>query len=121
MKSFEQLQADKAERAEKLLQILPAFAAPELHSNLDSSLLSLASNLKYLLARIKEQRDSSSNEQLNTLLDQEIDALQRRNKDLGTNVILHIERASKGAELNLSPVREALIMIASRKESLNSL
>ncbi len=122
MKSFEQLQAEKSQRAEKLLELLPQLAVAEMSgADVKSGMSTLSDNLKSLLTKIKEQKALSSDEQRNSLLDEEILALDSRHKELGTTVISHVERVSKGAELNVAPVREALILIASRKDSLSKL
>ena len=122
MKTFEQLQVEKAERAGKLLELLPKLAVAEMSgADVKNGMSTLSDNLKSLLVKIKEQKSLCNDEQCSALLDEEIISLESLHKELGTTVISHVEKVSKGAELNVAPVREALILIASRKDSLNKL
>jgi len=114
MKTFEQIQTEKAERAEKLLELLPKIAGMPKN---EEQLKALAENFRFLAAKIKEQK-TMCDDQRGTLLDEELAAIQDKQKESGADLITHIER---DAELNMAPVRSALIMIASRKTSLNML
>ncbi|MCX6708272.1 MAG: hypothetical protein NTW67_01300 [Candidatus Woesearchaeota archaeon] len=100
MKTFEQIQTEKAERAEKLLELLPKIAGMPKN---EEQMKALAENLTFLAAKAKEQK-KMCNDQRATLLDEELAA------------ILKI-----GAEPDIAPIRSALILIASRKTSLNML
>ncbi|VVB81447.1 Uncharacterised protein [uncultured archaeon] len=117
MKTFEQIQTEKTQHAEKLLELLPKIAG--LPKN-EKQLTTLAGNFRFLMEKIKEQKQMC-NDQQGAMLDEELSAIQDKQKGLNADLIEHIEQASKGAELQMASVRAALILIASRKTSINML
>ncbi len=125
MKTFEQLQIEKTERAMKLLEILPQLSVAELTGEkelVERALKTFADNLKLLLAQIKEQKKLCGvDNQCNALLDEERSLLEDTNRKLETSLITHVENAAQGGELQISPIGEALRIIASRKHSLPQL
>ncbi len=122
MPTFEQLQVEKAERAGKLLELLPRLAAAELSgTDVSSTITGLADNLKSLLDKVKKQKLLSWDEQVHALLDQEVHALEGKHKALGCSIIVHIEKAAKEKNIDIAAIREALILMASRRDSLTKL
>ena len=116
MDSFEQLQLEKAERAAKLLALLPrlGFLSPDSTENLSV----LTDNFNFLLSLVKEQR-KLCNDQRVALLEEEIRALEGK-KD-GVSLVNHVSSVPNLGSLDVSRLRSALVLIASRKNSLNML
>jgi len=55
------------------------------------------------------------------LIDEELNELEGRNKALGSSVLSHTVKATKGSMLEMFPIGKALRLIISRKNTLTSL
>ena len=116
MESFEQLQLEKAERAAKLLALLPrlGFLSPDSTENLSV----FTDNFNFLLSLVKEQRKLCDDQRV-ALLDEEIKALEGRKG--GVSLVNHVASVPNVGRLDMALLRSALVLIASRKDSLNML
>ena len=70
-----------------------------------------------MVEMIKDQKTLCASEQCSVQLDEEIVALSERTN----GAIAHVEAVLHGAELDQSRVRKALVMIASRADSMGML
>ncbi len=123
---FEALQKAKVERAQRLLNIVSRIGTAEMAGEkevLEKGLHILADHLPLLVEKIKaQQRLCGKDNQCIALVDEELQALSGRNKQLGTSIIEHVKQAAKGlVSLQVVPVTQALIMIISRENSLKQL
>jgi hypothetical protein len=126
IKEFEILQESKIERAQRLLNIVSRISAAEMAGEkevLDKGLHILADHLPLLVEKIKaQQKLCGKDNQCIALIDEELQVLSGRNKQLGVSVIDHVTQAAKGlVSLQVMPVTQALIMILSREKSLKQL
>jgi len=120
MMTFDQLQQRKVSSAaallKKLVDIRPRlFQAEQLGKNelVVQWLQGYAAALGELADTVTEQKKLCKSDQCNTLLDDEVTALD--------NAVRHINQVIKGVELNEAKVRAALITITSRQHSLEQL
>jgi len=125
-KDFEILQSAKIERAKRLLNIATRIGAAEIAGEknvLEKGLHILAEHLPLLLEKIKAQQNlCGKDNQCIALIDEEIQALSGRNKQLGVSIIDHVKQAAKGlVSLQVLPVSQALLLILGRETSLNQL
>ena len=126
MKEFELLQDAKIERAQRLLNIVSRIGAAEMAGEkevLDKGLHILADHLPLLVEKIKaQQKLCGKDNQCIALIDEELQVLSGRNKQLGVSIIDHVKQAAKGlVSLQVVPVTQSLIMIISREKSLKQL
>lgn len=126
VKDFEILQTSKIERAQRLLNIVSRIGAAEMAGEkevLDKGLHILADHLPLLVEKINaQQKLCGKDNQCIALIDEELQVLAGRNKQLGVSVIDHVKQAAKGlVSLQVVPVTQALIMIVSREKSLKQL
>ncbi len=126
MKEFEILQDAKIERAQRLLNIVSRIGAAEMADEkevLDKGLHILADHLPLLVEKIKaQQKLCGKDNQCIALIDEELQVLSGRNKQLGVSIIDHVKQAAKGlVSLQVVPVTHALIMLISREKSLKQL
>ena len=126
VEEFEALQKAKVERAQRLLNIASRIGAAAMAGDkevLDKGLHILADHLPLLLEKIKaQQKLCGKDNQCIALIDEEIQALSGRNRQLGVSIIDHVKQAAKGlVSLQVVPVSQVLIMILSREKSLKQL
>jgi hypothetical protein len=126
IKVFKELQGAKIERAQRLLNIVTRIGAAEAAGDKDvaaKGLKILAEHLPILLVKIKSQRKLCGHDnQCIALIDQEVAALEARDKALGTSVIDHVKNAAQGlVRLEVFPVSNALLLIIGREKSLGRL
>ena len=125
-KDFEALQDAKIERAQRLLNIVSRIGAAEMAGEkevLDKGLHILADHLPLLVEKIKaQQKLCGKDNQCIALIDEELQVLSGRNRQLGVSVVDHVKQAARGlVSLQVVPVTQALIMIISREKPLKQL
>lgn len=124
---FRKMQEAKVSRAERLLGIVTRIGAAEVAGQkevMQKGLVIIAEHLPLLLEKMKAQKGLCGvDNQCHALLDEEINALEGRVKELGNlSVIHHVIACSEGrGVLNVPVVSSALLLVMGRQKSLDFL